>query len=242
MTRPSRRATTRRPVRFNPTEPLLGSSLSDGVGRVVASAGPFWWAPACRVCPRCCSGRRRGAPGWSPGSRPGGRRRCCRRVRLCEPRGRSAALRIIPRRLHVYLDLVLAAGFAASPLLYLHDLQIIPIVLSEAIAVLLVRMSLTTEIVPRPRASRQPAPAGAANASSSAGSSDAVSAVAATAGRVVGTAVAKARGSDAPRVAARSLGRATGQARRLGACRSRDEGDTGLVSACSHASRVVRAV
>ncbi len=130
-------------------------------------------------------------------------------------KGPLAALRIIPKRLHVYLDLVLAAGFAASPLLYLHDLQIVPIILSEAIAVLLVRMSLTTEIVPRPRASRHPAPAGAANASSSSGSSDAVSAVAATAGRVVGTAVAKARGSDAPRVAVRSLGRATGQARRL---------------------------
>ena len=140
-------------------------------------------------------------------------------------KGPLAALRIIPRRLHVYLDLVLAAGFAVSPLLYLHDLQIIPIVLSEAIAVLLVRMSLTTEIVPRPRASRHPAPARAANASRSSGSSDAVSAVAATAGRVVGTAVAKARGSDAPRLAVRSL-----------------EGDTGLVSACSHASRVVRAV
>ena len=130
-------------------------------------------------------------------------------------KGPLAALRIIPRRLHVYLDLVLAAGFAVSPLLYLHDLQIIAIVLSEAIAVLLVRMSLTTEIVPRPRASRHPAPAGAANASRSSGSSDAVSAVAATAGRVVGTAVAKARGSDAPMVAVRSLGRATGRARRL---------------------------
>ena len=133
-------------------------------------------------------------------------------------KGPLAALRIIPRRLHVYLDLVLAAGFAVSPLLYLHDLQIIAIVLSEAIAVLLVRMSLTTEIVPRPRASRHPAPAGAANAPSSSGSSDAVSAVsavAATAGRVVGTVVAKARGSDAPRLAVRSLGRATGQARRL---------------------------
>jgi len=130
-------------------------------------------------------------------------------------KGPLAALRIIPRRLHVYLDLVLAAGFAVSPLLYLHDLQIIAIVLSEAIAVLLVRMSLTTEIVPRPRASRHPAPAGAANAPSSSGSSGAVSAVAATAGRVVGTAVAKARGSDAPRLAVRSLGRATGQARRL---------------------------
>jgi hypothetical protein len=131
-------------------------------------------------------------------------------------KGPLAALRIIPRRLHVYLDLVLAAGFAASPLLYLHDLQLIPIVLSEAVAVLLVRMSFTTEIVPRPRPSRRAASAGVANASIGlSGSSDAVSAVAATAGRVVGTAFAKARGSDAPRVAARGLGRATGQARRL---------------------------
>ena len=72
-------------------------------------------------------------------------------------KGPLGALRIIPRRLHVYLDLVLAAGFAVSPLLYLHDLQIVPIILSEAIAVLLVRMSLTTEIVPRPRAGRRAA-------------------------------------------------------------------------------------
>ena len=46
-TSPPPRATTRRPVRFNPTEPLLGSSLGDGVGWFVASAGPFWWTPAC---------------------------------------------------------------------------------------------------------------------------------------------------------------------------------------------------
>ncbi len=130
-------------------------------------------------------------------------------------KGPLAALRIIPRRLHVYLDLVLAAGFAASPLLYLHDLQIIPIILSEAIAVLLVRMSLTTEIVPRPRPSRRAASVGDAGVSSPAGSSDAVSAVAATAGRVVGTAVARVRGSDAPLAVARGLGRATGHARRL---------------------------
>lgn len=133
-------------------------------------------------------------------------------------KGPLAALRIIPRRLHVYLDLVLAAGFAASPLLYLHNLQIIPIVLSEAIAVLLVRMSLTTEIVPRarqPRRSRVTS-ASVADAATPAGGSDAVSAAAVVAGRVVGTAVAKVRGSDAPLIAARSLGRVTGHARRLG--------------------------
>ena len=130
-------------------------------------------------------------------------------------KGPLAALRIIPKRLHVYLDLVLAAAFAASPLLYLHDFQIIAVILSEAVAVLLVRMSLTTEIVPRPCPSRRRA-AGAANASGPSGGSDAVSTVAATAGRVVGTAMAKVRGSDAPLVAARGLGRATGHARRLG--------------------------
>ena len=130
--------------------------------------------------------------------------------------GPLAALRIIPRRVHVYLDLVLAAGFAASPLLYLHNLQIIPIVLSEAVAVLLVRMSFTTEIVARPRVSKRKLSTGEATASRSATSSgDAVTTVATTAGRVFGTAVARARGSDAPRVAVRSLGRATGQARRL---------------------------
>ncbi len=131
-------------------------------------------------------------------------------------KGPLAALRIIPRRLHVYLDLVLAAGFAVSPLLYIHNLQIIPIVLSEAIAVLLVRMSLTTEIVPRPRPSRRAASADVASPSHPVASSEAVSAAAATAGRVVGTAVAKLRDSDAPLAAARGLGRATGHARRLG--------------------------
>ena len=131
-------------------------------------------------------------------------------------KGPLAALRIIPRRLHVYLDLVLAAGFAVSPLLYMRDLQIIAIVLSEAVAVLLVRMSLTTEIVPRPRPSRRGAQTGVARGATAAGGSDAVTTVAATAGRVVGTAVAKVRGSDAPLVAAHGLGRATGHARRLG--------------------------
>jgi len=130
-------------------------------------------------------------------------------------KGPLAALRIIPKRLHVYLDLVLAAAFAASPLLYLHDFQIIAVVLSEAVAVLLVRMSLTTEIVPRPRPNRRGV-VHAANASGPSGGSDAVSTVAATAGRVVGTAMAKVRDSDAPLVAARGLGRATGHARRLG--------------------------
>ena len=151
--------------------------------------------------------------------------------------GPLAAVRIVPRRLHLYLDLVVAAGFALSPLLYMHDLQVIPIVLSEAVAVVLVRMSLTTEIVPRQRPRRgvvsalsapaapavpaaPPAPASPASppapAADSAGGSDAVSAVAATAGRVVGTAVAKVRDSGAPLVAARSLGRAAGHARRLG--------------------------
>lgn len=131
-------------------------------------------------------------------------------------KGPLAALRIIPRRLHIYLDLVLAAGFAVSPLLYLHDLQIIAVVLSEAVAVLLVRMSLTTAIVSRPRPSRRGAQAGVADGTGAGGGSDAASTVAATAGRVVGTAVAKVRGSDAPLVAARGLGRATGHARRLG--------------------------
>ncbi len=131
-------------------------------------------------------------------------------------KGPLAALRIIPRRLHIYLDLVLAAGFAVSPLLYLHDLQIIAVVLSEAVAVLLVRMSLTTAIVPRPRPSRRGAQAGVADGTGAGGGSDAVSTVATAAGRVVGTAVAKVRGSDAPLVAARGLGRATGHARRLG--------------------------
>ena len=84
MTRPPPRATTRRPARFNPTEPVLDPPLGDGVGWVVASAGSFWWAPACRVCPCRCARRRRCSPGWSPGSRPGSSRCGYRCVRFRE--------------------------------------------------------------------------------------------------------------------------------------------------------------
>ena len=195
-------------------------------------------------------------------------------------KGPLAAARVVPRRLHLNFDLVLALAFALSPLLYLHNLQVIPLILTEAVALLLVRMSLTTEIVPRPRpdkgvttssaarlgalfaarpsrttsqseematsadsagsepsapklvASNAASVVGTAGAGASSATADAkaspgtaavqsspsdpAGAVAATAGRLVGTAVAKARDSDMPSVAARSLGRATGHARRIG--------------------------
>ena len=145
--------------------------------------------------------------------------------------GRLAALRMIPRRVHVYLDLVLAAGFAASPLLYLHNLQIIPIVLSEAVAVLLVRMSFTTEIVARPRVSKRKLSTGEATASRSATSSG---------GRGHdgrhdrGPGLRDGSGQSswircATRVAARSLGRADGPGTPPGACRSRRQRSTGRV-------------
>ena len=63
-------------------------------------------------------------------------------------KGPLAAWRIVPRRLHLYVDLLLAGCFALSPLVYLPGLPVIPIVISEAVAFVLVRMSLTTEIVP----------------------------------------------------------------------------------------------
>jgi hypothetical protein len=146
-------------------------------------------------------------------------------------KGPLAAWRVVPRRLHLYLDLPLAACFAVSPLLYLPGLPVIPIVISEAVAVVLVRMSLTTEIVERPRTERRarrgqaPSASGAARATSDAttgptrapnDSPDAVTIAAGTAGRLLGTAVARARDSGAPLAAARGLGRATGHARRLG--------------------------
>jgi hypothetical protein len=138
--------------------------------------------------------------------------------------GPLAAWRVVPRRLHLYLDLPIAACLALSPLLYLPSYPLIPIVISEAVVVVLVRMSLTTEFVPRPRPERGAGrsvarPAGRTSSSASQGP-DAVMAAAATAGRLLGTAVAKARDSSAPsaaaRGAARGLGRATGHARRLG--------------------------
>ena len=73
-------------------------------------------------------------------------------------KGPLAAVKLLPKRLHLSLDLVVAALFAISPLLYLHDLQIIPIILCEAVAFLLVRMSFTTEIVPRPHPERTGTP------------------------------------------------------------------------------------
>ncbi len=64
-------------------------------------------------------------------------------------KGPLAAWKILPRKLHVFLDLVLAACFAVSPVLYLPGIPFMPIIISEAVAVVLVRMSLTTELVPR---------------------------------------------------------------------------------------------
>ncbi len=130
-------------------------------------------------------------------------------------KGSLAAWKVIPRRVHLALDLVLAACFAFSPLLYLPGYPVIPIVISEAAAVVLVRMSLTTEIVPRPRPERGGSPARAAPGGSPA-RADAPSTAAASAGRLLGTAVARARDSRAPLHAARGLGRATGHARRMG--------------------------
>jgi len=131
-------------------------------------------------------------------------------------KGSLAALRIVPKRLHLVIDLVLAASFFASPLYYLPSLPPIPIIISEAVAVVLVRMSFTTEIVPAPRPERQPAFARGGRSSSSAASSEGAPTAVATAGRLLGTAVARARDSRAPLTAARGLGRMTGQARRLG--------------------------
>jgi hypothetical protein len=71
--------------------------------------------------------------------------------------------------------------------------------------------------VPRPRPERRLGrPGRVATMASSPRHSDAPSTAAATAGRVLGTAVARARSSGAPLASARSLGRATGHARRLG--------------------------
>ena len=143
-------------------------------------------------------------------------------------KGPLAAWRVVPRRVHLYLDLPLAACFALSPVLYVPSFPLIPIIISEAVAVVLVRMSLTTEIVARPRPERGArrstaggslGGAGANDPSPSGGnveSPDAVVVAAATAGRILGTAVKKARGSSAPFTAARGLGRATGHARRIG--------------------------
>jgi pyruvate/2-oxoglutarate dehydrogenase complex dihydrolipoamide acyltransferase (E2) component len=138
--------------------------------------------------------------------------------------------KLVGRRLHLIGDLVFAAAIALSPLLYLHDAQPIPIVVSLAVALVLVRMSLSTEIVSKPRGVRgaAPTPAPAARApvqapapapapaASAAGSMSAGEAAAAAAGRSVARVVALAKQSDVPTAAARSLGRATGHARRIG--------------------------
>jgi hypothetical protein len=131
-------------------------------------------------------------------------------------KGPLAAWRFLPRKLHVFLDIVLAVCFALSPVLYLPGFPLMPIIISEAVAIVLVRMSFTTELVPRPRPARDATGAAATATGSSAGGTDAASVAAANAGRLLGTAVARARQSRAPLKAARGLGRATGHARRLG--------------------------
>ena len=155
-------------------------------------------------------------------------------------KGPLAALRIVPKRLHLVIDLVLAASFFASPLYYLPSLPPIPIIISEAVAVVLVRMSFTTEIVPAPRPERRtrgragaPAPIPTPTASSAASPT-----AAAVAGRLFGSAVSKARDytraadgrprsrpDDRPRTPARTCrgggkGRTRGGADRLGAARA----------------------
>ncbi|MGD1012370.1 MAG: hypothetical protein ABR925_07565 [Acidimicrobiales bacterium] len=139
-------------------------------------------------------------------------------LRALLSRGPLSVLKIVPRALHLWGDLLLAVAFALSPLLYMHDLQPVPIILSEAVAVVLVRMSLTTEVVPRPRL-----PFGRSGtlifgrpSGASTDQSGSISTVATSAGRTVGKAIADARGSDVPKRAARGLGRAAGRARRLG--------------------------
>ena len=155
--------------------------------------------------------------------------------------GPLAAVRIIPRRLHVYLDLVLAAGFAASPLLYLHNLQIIPIVLSEAVAVLLVRMSLTTEIVPLPTGQS------AASVGRRCELQEARILRRSLGGCHDGWTCRGDRSRQGPWLRrAADCGAQPGASHRpgppLGVCRSREQDDYGLGSACSCTSGVVRAI
>lgn len=124
-------------------------------------------------------------------------------------KGPLGAVHLIGKRLHVVLDLFVAAALFACPVFYLPHLPLIPIVISEATAVVVVRMSFTTELVPPPRPQ-----AGAGNLGS--GAPRAAPTTAETAGRLLGTAVGRARRSQAPLTAARGLGRMTGHARRLG--------------------------
>ena len=64
------------------------------------------------------------------------------------------ALRVFPPRAHLALDVFVAAAFALSPLLYLRHLSPIPVVVSEAAAIALLRLSFMTEIGPRPKRAR----------------------------------------------------------------------------------------
>jgi hypothetical protein len=131
-------------------------------------------------------------------------------------KGPLSAARLLSRRVHLYMDLPLAGAIALSPLLYLPNIEVIPIILSEAVAIVLVRMSLTTEIVARPRNKSTRAFPLRVGGSRAAGRSQAASSVATGAGRAVGVALAKTRDSRAPLDAARGLGRVAGRARWLG--------------------------
>ena len=161
MTPRRRRPTTRRLARSLPAEPLRGPASSDGVACIAAPPGPFRRAPAAEYTIAAALF----GVGIHVSGRPefvliagGGVIGALAFV----TKGPLAAVKLLPKRLHLSLDLVVAALFAISPLLYLHDLQIIPIILCEAVAVLLVRMSFTTEIVPRPHPERTGPPSRAA--------------------------------------------------------------------------------
>ena len=135
-------------------------------------------------------------------------------------KGPLAAVRVVPKRLHVVIDLVLAAGFFVAPLYYLPSVPAIPIIISEAVAVVLVRMSFTTELVPavRPAAqarARQPRRGPVATRPPPARPSRPRLPLRRLAGSSAPPS-RRARESRAPLTAARGLGRMTGHARRLG--------------------------
>ncbi len=129
-------------------------------------------------------------------------------------RARLAIVKVIGRRLHEVLDLLLAAALALSPIEVRHHLDWIAVGVAEAVALIFVRMTLWTvrEVPAVAPDGAPPVPLPADSALS-----PRVGTAARAAGRATGRATEAARSRSGPAAAkgARNLGRAAGTARRL---------------------------
>ena len=137
---------------------LLGSDRSDGLRCFVASPRTFLGAPARRVRSRRRSDSRRPARERPHRARAGRCRAACSALLAVHDQGPAGGREGRPQTAApVSSTSCWRPAFSLVPLYYLPSLPAIPIIISEAVAVVLVRMSFTTELVPAvaPRRARR---------------------------------------------------------------------------------------